>query len=462
MTPRTHPLRLSQLALSALLALPGTSLADAPPTNLPPFSAMASNTTQSLDLNKILQTIAATSPDVLAADAAQNQAQAQVQQARAAWFGKVDAYALNQHFNDPRLTRAITQPPNVALYPFARNQFGYGVEVQLPIDLSGQIAAEVDAARSRANSAHWSVDDVRLRALLQAATYYRNLQTFVGQQVALQKQMESLQVSRRVAQTGLKVGTIAKVSLLRVEAAVANIQSQMAGIEGQVQKLRAQLAAMMGVDTFDAPIVSDESGPNELPSDPNRPPPSIQAAISTLQSSQDKLNAAKRAMYPQFSLNGGWNRNSIQWDQQAVNTWQLNFGVKLNLWSGGAQKSAIDAAQAASLESSYHLKAAEDNLHAARLGALAQWRAQKAVWQAAKSGLRAAAESARIEQDRFKNGLGSASDLIDAEAALASARASVAGALAGWWQADDALRYAYGEAPAALHNNDSTPTSTQP
>ncbi len=462
MTSRFYQARLAPLALAILIIASGSVFADALPTIPPPLNASTSGADLSGGLSQILQTIAARSPDVLAARAAESQAEAQVQQTRAAFFGKVDAYALNQHFNDPRLTRAITQPPNVALYPFARNQFGYGVDVQLPIDLSGQIAAEVDAARSRANGAHWSIDDVRLRALLQGATYYRNLQSLLGQQAALQKQMASLKVSQRVAQAGLKVGNIAKVSLLRVEAAVANTQAQIAGIEGQMQKLRAQLAALMGVDSFDAPIVSEGSGPHELPADPNRLPPSIQAAISTLQSTQNKLEAAKRAMYPQFSINGGWNHNAIQWDQQAVNTWQLNFGVKLNLWAGGAQKSAIDAAQAASLESHYHLSAAEDNLRAAKLGALALWRAQKAVLAAAEAGLFAATESARIEQDRFRNGLGSATDLIDAEAALANASASVASALAGWWQADDALRYTYGEAPAALSNNASTPASIQP
>jgi len=41
----------------------------------------------------------------------------------------------------------------------------------------------------------------------------------------------------------------------------------------------------------------------------------------------------------------------------------------------------------------------------ARDGAVALWNSQDQSWRAAESGLRAAAESARIEQDRFKHGL---------------------------------------------------------
>jgi outer membrane protein TolC len=414
------------------------------------------------NLGAVLQIIGARSPDVLAAQAARTQADAQVQQARAAWFGKVDAYALSQHYNDPRLTRAITLPPNVAAYPFSADQFGYGLNAQLPIDLSGQIAAEVDAARARAAGAQWSADDVRLRALLQGATLFRNLQALAGQRQALDKQLQSLQASMRVARAGLKVGNIARVNLLRVQAAVAAAQAQLASVDGQERKLRAQLAAVMGVPSFNAAVPAPGSGPSHFPANRDLLPPSIQAAQSALQASQDKVRSAQRAMLPQFAATGGWNRNAVHWDNRAIDTWQFNLGVTFNLWSGGAQTAAVDAAQAAVDQAQQQVQAAQDNLRAARDGALALWNSQDQSWRAAESGLGAAAESARIEQDRFKNGLGSATDLIDAEAALASARATVASALVGWWQADDALRYAYGEPPAALHTTNSTASSTQP
>ena len=417
-------------------------------------------------LGPVLQAIAERSPDVLAAQAARRQADAQVQQARAAWFGKVDAYGLSQHFNDPRLTRPITQPPNVASYPFAKDQFGYGLDMQLPIDLSRQIAAEVDAAKRRAEGARWSAEDVRLRSLLQGAALYRNLEALDGQHDALELQIESLRASERAAQAGLKVGTIARVSLLRVQSAVAETHSALANVEGQQQKLRAQLAALMGADAFAAPVTVPQAGPAALPADPGSPAPTVQAAQDALAASQAKVRAAQRAQWPQTAITGGWNHNAVQWDQQPVDTWQINLAVRMNLWAGGGQQSAVDAAQAAAEEAKDRLASAEHALRAARAGAVAQWQAQAAALRAAQSGLDAAQESARIEQDRFKNGLGSATELTDAEAALARARATVAGALANWWQADDALRYAYGEPPLAYaepaHTTPSADGAPQP
>ena len=96
-----------------------------------------------------------------------------------------------------------------------------------------------------------------------------------------------------------------------------------------------------------------------------------------------------------------------------------------------------------------------------REGAVAAWQAQSKAYAATSASLAAADESAHIERDRFLVGLGSTTDLIDTEAALARARASVANALAGWWEADDALRYAYGEPPLALSASASRSSAVQ-
>ncbi len=331
-----QPTRLRALAALVFLSAAQASLAQQPPATQASSPAVAltgaaAASAPAADLAAVLQTIAARSPDVLAAQSAKAQADAQVRLARAAWFGKVDAYATSQHYNDPRLTRAITLPPNVAAYPFSADQFGFGLNAQLPIDLSGQIAAEVDAARARAAGAQWSAADMRLRALLQGATLYRNLQALAGQRLALDRQLQSLKTSERVAEAGLKVGNIARVDLLRVQAAVAAVQAQIAGADGQERKVRAQLAALMGAPGFDAAVPAPDSGPTHFPANRNLLPPSIQTAQSALQASQDKVRAAQRAMLPQFAATGGWNRNAVHWDNRPVDTWQFNLGVTFNL-----------------------------------------------------------------------------------------------------------------------------------
>jgi outer membrane protein TolC len=414
------------------------------------------------DLRSVLEAIAAKSPEVLAAQAVAEQAQAGVQRARAAWFGNVDAYALSQHFNDPRLVRPITQPPIVAAYPFASDQFGYGLEASLPIDISGQIAAGVDAARNKAHLARRQSEDLRLRFLLHGASLYRTLQALAGQRDALAAQLASLLTSERVAVTGLAEGQIAKVSLLRVQAAMAEMRAQLAVVDGETSKARAQLIALTGTEVLDIAVTASADRPCHPPSDTGASPPGLEAAKSALDAAQAKLLGAERAQYPQLALVGGWNRNAIQWDTRAVDTWQVNLVLRFNLWSGGERRNAIGAARAAETEARQRRRAAEEDLRAAREGAVAQWRAQEQSWSAATAGLTHAAENARIERNRFRNGLGSATDLVDAEAALTRARAGVTGALASWWQADDALRYTYGEPPAALSDGTASCAAAAP
>ncbi len=459
---RCSAMRALVVAIGGLAVLGATASDAAAPDTPAAESSQDQRLDEKADLRAILEAIAAKSPEVLAAQAATEQAQAGARQARAAWFGKVDAYALSQHFNDPRLVRPITLPPIVTAYPFASNQFGYGLEASLPIDISGQIAAGVAAARNKARLARWQSDDLRLRMLLRGAFLYRTLEALTGQRVALEAQLESLRASERVAIAGLAVGQIAKVSLLRVQAAMAEMQAQLAVVDGEIRNARAKLIALTGAGVSDIAVEVSDDRPCRMPPDSGASPPQLEAAQSAVDAAQAKLRGARRAQYPQLALVGGWNHNAIQWDTRAVDTWQVNVVLRFNLWSGGERRNAIGAARAAETEARQRRNAAEDDLLAAREGARAQWHAQEQSWRAAKAGLAHAAENARIERDRFRSGLGSATDLVDAEAALARARAGATGALAGWWQADDALRYTYGDPPAALSDSTATCAASVP
>lgn len=401
-----------------------------------------------LSLSQVLRQIDARSPQVLRAEAEQQQARAKVGQARAAWFGRVDVYVQSQHYNDSRLTRPITYPPNVANYPFASDQLGYGIDASLPLDVSRQIAAEVDAARAAAGAARWSADDTRLRALLNGATLYRDLQSVQGKRLALQEQLAALTASVKVAKAGVRAGTFPKLKRLRLQAAQAKARAELAGVEGNIRKLRAQLAAQMG-QPRPGVIAPLSATPTRLPV-ADGTTPGVRAAESALQASQSKLAAAKRSLLPQFSLRGGWNENAIQGFHRPERTWQVGLNMKLNLWSGGGDVSAIDAAQSGQIVAQQDLRSARLALRAAREAAIAQWRSEQQAYTAAQAGLAAALQSARIERGNFRAGLGTATDLLDAEAALAQARATLTTTLASWWQADAALRYAYGKPPLAM------------
>ncbi|AOV18294.1 hypothetical protein BJI67_15580 [Acidihalobacter aeolianus] len=206
----------------------------------------------------------------------------------------------------------------------------------------------------------------------------------------------------------------------------------------------------MGESRIDGTIAPLTAPPGALPANLGLSTPGVQAAESALGASQDKLAAAKRSLLPQFFIDGGWNQNAIQGFHDPVHTWQLALGVKVNLWSGGAQISAIDAAQSATIVARQKLRSARLALGAAREAAIAQWRSEQQAYAAAQAGLDAALQSARIERGNFRAGLSSATDLLAAEAALAQSRAALTATLAGWWQADAALRYTYGEPPLAM------------
>ncbi len=82
------------------------------------------------------------------------------------------------------------------------------------------------------------------------------------------------------------------------------------------------------------------------------------------------------------------------------------------------------------------------------ISALAARDAAAVRYQAALESAKAAAETARIQGNRFEEGQISAADLVDAEAVLSRAESGKASALTDLWRAGDSIRFALGQEPA--------------
>lgn len=402
-------------------------------------------------LHAVLEQVSKDSPAIRAAQAGVNVAKAKVGQARAHEFGSVDLYAVRKHYNVPMLTQPIIAfpPPRSFGQAFSTEQLAYGIEASLPLDFSGQIAAEVDAARAASGASRFSARNVMLQTLNTSAAVYRNIQALEGKRQALQDQLKALRESRAAARTAVTAGLSTRLKLLRVESGVDEVRAGIAGVAGKIVSLKAELAALMGVQDWRGRITSLVKPPAPY-SPASGAAPFLHAAEQAATAAGDKVSAARRNLFPKFFLQGRWNKNGTLGFHNDFYTSEIQFGVKLNLWAGGGQVSAIDAAQAGRIKAEEKLRGARLKLAAIRVSAQARWHAEALVWRANKAALKAAIEAAHRAQGEFKVGLISATELLQAEAALARARAAVVTTLARWWEADDALRYAEGLPPQAF------------
>ena len=405
---------------------------------------------QARDLSDILQQVEKNTPALQAAHARTRARQSALEREKSNYFGEVDALAKSSNYDDDRLINPITFPVNMRAELFDDNQVGYGVSGHLPLDINGRITARVKAADKELAAALAGEGNVRLQVLHSAADLYHSLEGIKGLEAALRKQIEALTAHIRVVTVAISAGRVAPVEKLRLIADQEAVKGKLAAIKGKEQGIRARLAALMGVSSFTDPVAPAVNKPTifngQAGKIDNRP--DVHIIESKAEAADARVRAAFASRLPSLNLNGSWLQNQ-GFNGEGDDTWALFATLRVPLYDGGGRRAAVEEARSSRLALKHDLAALRNRARAEVIAARADWQAARAGFQAATASVKAAEETARIQSDRFSEGRLSAADLVDAEAALASARSDKALALTGWWLAGDHLRRALGREPAA-------------
>jgi len=406
-------------------------------------------------LGSILHQVEQTAPQLHAANAKEAASKAGVKIAKSQYWGHAELLGQTTHYNNDRLVNPIFYPPVLTRSLYDKNTYGYGASYTLPVDIDGRITARVNAQKHLHQAASDAAKQTRLSLFGQVVTLYRGLQRLEGVKQALQEQQKALLGHQKIIATSIRVGRVADVELLRMKAEIKSVESQLAGLIGGEARLRSNLAALLNIQYFNDPVEKPGKRPTKNRIDQandealqNRP--DLAAAKSLRRAEDENLKGANREWLPSLSLHAEAMRNQ-GFTASGANTWSVSAQLNWQLWDGGRRFANSDRAQANREVARLQYQSALNQARAELLSAKAAWQAASLQFQAATSGLKSARETERIQSDRFSNGRISAVDLIDAEAALARARADHTGALADWWLADDQLYLAQGETPSAYN-----------
>lgn len=403
----------------------------------------------------ILNAVENKAPALKAAYATADVAVAERHQAVGSFFGEIDAFVHDLHFNDNRLTRPISPPINFSAMTFDKDQIGYGLSARLPIDINGRLRNSLHAASHRADAARSEAENARLSIIYGATALYRRLERIQGQRQALLKQEEALQKHVHVAEEAVRIGRIAVVEKLRLVAELKAVEGHLAGLDGLEVEVRARLASLLDISSFTDTIPAPDKQPDALSAIPgsidNRP--DIQAVRERESAAKSGVKVAWGSYVPDVFATAAWQQNQgYNGSGRDDATWEVGIQVRLPLWDGTRRIAKLHQAQAQSRAAEYHAEAQRKDANAEVVAARGAFDSARAQYGAAESALEAAEEMARIQTDRFNNGRLSATDLVDAEAVLAGVRSELTSSLVRWWQADDSLRLSLGLPPAAYNN----------
>jgi outer membrane protein len=423
---RNHPFSFGSAILLAglLIGAPATPLNAADGVN-------------PLSLAESIETALRSSVIIHAAREGVRGAEAQRKEAFTGFLPKLStSYSYIRYNRDPYLAFPGIPPviPPANLTVGTKDNYNWILEARQPLFAGGAILANYEASRIGADIA--SLDEVSTvqDLVLEVKTAYFNILK-AGRILALATQsLEQLQAHRDTAQGFYNQGLIAKNDLLQAEVELANgrqfLLKSENGLELARSKFNTLLRRPMGTpveieDTLnDRPYGKTFDACLAVALD-NRP--EIRSLALRKEQARSQVKVSQSEYYPSVSLVGNYAKfgdtpgvaGSPFKDQES---WYVMAVANWNLWEWGKTKNRVEFGQSRENQAADFLANARDQITLEVKNAfLLLHEAEKQIQVAAKA-IEQAEENFRINTERYREQVGTSTEVIDAQTLLTKSR----------------------------------------
>ncbi len=306
-----------------------------------------------------------------------------------------------------------------------QSQFYIPVNASYEVDAFGRIRAGVRAADADAQVAEATRRTVLLALTADAATYYFGLRGLDAQLAVLDTARQDRRHSLALTRERYRVGVDNEIAVHRAETELANVDAQAIETRRQRLVLEASLAQVVGqpASGFALP---PQPGPPTAPAVPATLPATLLARRPDLQRAERRLAAASArtdvahlTRLPTVHLNGFLGPQSAQLGDLArvsdSYTYYLGGGVSIPVFNGGRNRAneQVARAEATALTADYRQAALVAFQEAETAQAdVRQYQAQVGARQRA---LRAARQASALTKERYRAGLTTYFEVVDAD-----------------------------------------------
>lgn len=305
-----------------------------------------------------------------------------------------------------------------------------GVDAFWEIDLWGRVARSIESAEADVQTAIELERDVRVSLFAEVASTYVFVRTTQERLRIARDNVARQQDSLDLAKVRFDTGLSPKLDVAQSERILATTEARIPALEQDLQLSKNRLAVLLGThpgnldDELEA-FASIPVAPTEvvasLPANLLRQRPDLRAAERALASATARVGVAEADLYPQFFLSGTYGYSAEDFadlTRGGSRTFDVGGLMSWNLFDGGRVRGAIDVSESRVEQalSSYEqavLLALEESEAALTSFVLEQVR-EAALARAEV----AAAESLKLSQDLYREGLTDMQNVIDAQASL--------------------------------------------
>lgn len=309
------------------------------------------------------------------------------------------------------------------LTPRPSSLFTAGLEVSYEVDLFGKLSRASDAARLDANSRDGLLQSTRLLIEAEVAQTYLALRALDAERALVRDTVEAYRDTLKLTQSRQRAGDVAELDVARVETEVASTESdgmtldrRRAELEHALAVLAGDVASDFGVDTTDWSTALPTIPPG-VPATVLTRRPDISAAQKAVLAAQARVGVAQAAWFPDIALTAGGGyatsdfSDLVKW---SARSWGIGALLALPIFDGGRREAGVQNASAqldgalANYRSQVLIafKEVEDQLSSLRILEQQSGVQAKAVASASRA--------TTLSDSRYRNGLVSQLDLLDA------------------------------------------------
>lgn len=465
--PHVHRNMLFRTMLIAVLCAVPASASDDPRNLLgAPRAACAALPTGPLTLPDLVDLALCNNPATAVAFAASRNAAAQVGIARARQLPTVSASV------GPTLSRTdsfggqqfVTVPGQNIPQGFGSfNTTDFGASASLALDYLlfdfGGRRARIDAAQASQRAAIAQVADTAQSVALDTVTAYNSLAASRASVTAAQATVAFARSSFDLADARRRAGVATPADALQARTSLAQADLTLVQARGNARTAAGQLAVAAGLPPTTAltlapapPLASTERlarDVTQLIADAELLRPDLATARANRDAAVAQVRAARSDTRPSVGVSAQDNLNYAN-SVNDRNTASVGLSLSVPLFNGYDRTYRLAAARS---EADRQAALLEQSRQAAGLDVFTQATAlttQIQVLATARELINSATASADIAQGRFKAGVGTFTDLLNAQSALASARQQLVSADFGVRDAQARLARAIGQIGAAV------------
>ena len=331
--------------------------------------------------------------------------------------------------------------PASAITTGTKENYNWNVEARQPLFAGGGILANYEASRLGTDIARLD-EKAAVQDLVQEVkiAYFNILKTGRILSVAGQS-LDQLTAHRDTAQAFYEVGVIPKNDLLYAEVELANGRQFLVRAENGVEMAKSKFNTILRRE-INAPVEIEDilnDRPFEKTLDAcivaaleNRP--EIRSYALRLEQAKRLVNLARSEYYPNVGLVGNYARygdtpgvaGSPYKDQE---NWYVMAVANWNFWEWGKTKNRVDAGLSRESQASDILANIRDQITLEVKNAYLLLREAEKQLFVSKKAIEQAEENFRINTERYREQVGTSTDVIDAQTLLSRAKSDYYNAL---------------------------------